>query len=127
MPAPELDSRHQCAQLWRAVGVDDYSNVKVSEREELKVRWENKSIEVVDPRGIPIKVDAVVHSICEIETDSIMWLGKADDLPEDEINTDIPGLMQVVVYNYTPDIKGRVVRRTYGLVRYKDRLPEIVS
>lgn len=124
MPAPELDSRYQCAQLWRAVGVDEYSNVKVSPREELKVRWENKSIEITDPRGIPIRVDAYIHSICEIATDSIMWLGKFSDMPLE--TEDIPGLMQVVVYNYTPDIKGRVVRRTYGLIRFKDRLPTIV-
>lgn len=127
MPTPELDSRHQCAQLWRCVGVDEYSEPLVSAREELKVRWENKSIQMVDPKGTPIRVDAIVHSTCDIEENSIMWLGVASDLPEDEQNTDIPGLMQVAIKNYTPDIKGRIVRRTYGLIRFKDRLPTIVE
>lgn len=125
MPTPELDGRYQCAQLWRAVGVDNYSNPKVSVREEIRVRWENKSIEILDPRGLPIRVDAVVHSICDIPTDSIMWLGEAKDLPDDMRK--ISNLMQITVKNYTPDIKGRVIRRTYGLIRFKDKLPVILE
>lgn len=124
MPAMELINRHQRAQLWRKVGVDEYNNTRVSAREELVVRWENKRIQTLDPKGQPIDIDAIVHSTCTIEDGSIMWEGCADDLPEDTSNID--NLMEVVAFNHTPDIKGRVIRKTYALKRYTNRLPTIV-
>lgn len=123
MPHPETDYRFQKAQMWEYVGDDEYVNPVVSARVELTVRWEYKQIEMLDPKGQPIKLDALVISPEEIPVKSIMWLGKESELPDD-LST-ITELMQVVAYDKIPDVKGRVFRKTYGLKRYTDQLPEI--
>lgn len=123
MPAPETDYRFQKAQLWQRIGDDEYANPLVSEREELTVRWENKQLEMMNPLGQPIKIDALVITIHTIPVGSIMWLGKAVDLPIDL--DDITNLMEVVAYDDIPDVKSRAFRKTVGLKRYTDKLPTI--
>lgn len=123
MPAPELDYRFQRAQLWERIGDDEHSNPIISARVELKVRWENKQLEMLNPSGQPIKIDALVIVIRMIAVGSIMWNGCEDDLPDDL--TTITNLMEVVAFDNIPDVKGRVFRKTVGLKRYNDKLPEI--
>ncbi len=125
MPAPELDSRHQKAQYWKYHSVDNYNRPRVYERCEIMVRWENKQLEIVGPNAEPIKLDGFVHSVIEIPIGSILWKGCAADIPED--TEDITNLMEVVAQDHTPDIKGRVARRWYGLRRFTSKLPEILS
>lgn len=122
MPAPERDYRFQYAMLWRYIGADEYGNPVVGEGAQIKVRWENKQLEMIDPKGQPIKLDALVQSIEEIPVNSMMWLGCEDDLPA---LTDITNLMQVAAYDDIPDVKGRAHRLTYGLKRYNDKFPAI--
>lgn len=124
MPAPELDYRFQKAQLWMRTGTDEYSNPLLSGRQELVVRWENKQIEMIGPNAQPIKLDALVQAVITIEVGSIMWEGREENLPENV--EDYTNLMEVVAYDYIPDVKGRVVRRTYGLKRYNQTLPTVV-
>lgn len=123
MPYPEQDYRFQKAQLWRRRGDDAYGVPLVSAREELTVRWENKQRQMLNPNGQPIAVDATVIVLCDVAMGSIMWEGCDDDLPEDGVPTS--GLMEVVAYDRTPDVKGRITRRRLGLKRYTDKLPEI--
>jgi hypothetical protein len=125
MPAPELDYRFQKAQLWQRTGNDEYGNPLLSGREEVKVRWERKELQMIGPDGQPIKIDVLVIAVIEIPNGSIMWEGKQGDLPNDI--TTITNLMEVVAYDKIPDVKGRIVRRTYGLKRYNDKLPTVVS
>jgi hypothetical protein len=124
MPAPESDYRFQTAQLWERVGTDEYGEPKVSERESLQVRWENKQRQMIGPNGQPVAVDATVIVTCDIANGSIMWLGCVDDLPDDEIP--LSNLMEVVAFDNTPDVKGRVFRKVVGLKRFNNRLPTIV-
>lgn len=123
MPAPELDYRFQRAQLWERIGDDEHANPIISTRVELKVRWENKQIEMLTPSGQPIKIDALVIVVRDIKVGSIMWEGCEDDLPDD-LST-ITKLMEVVAFDNIPDVKGRIQRRTVGLKRYNDKIPEI--
>lgn len=123
MPHPEQDYRFQKAQMWEKVGDDGYGNPIISVRVELCVRWENKQIEMIDPDGQPIRVDALVQYIEDIEVGSIMWLGCEDDLPDSGIPT--TKLMEVVAFDDIPDVKGRVFRKTFGLKRYNQLLPVI--
>ena len=65
MPAPEQDYRFQKAQLWQRKGDDAYGNPIIGERQELTVRWEDKQLEMIDPQGQPIRVDALVVHVCD--------------------------------------------------------------
>jgi hypothetical protein len=60
----------------------------------------------------------------DIDLGSLFWLGALADLPPgtswaDEENP----LMEVATANKTPDLKGRVFRRTVGLTFWKGALP----
>lgn len=123
MPAPELDYRFQFAQLWERSGDDGYANPIIGARQQICVRWENRKAEMLSPTGQSIQVDAMVVVICDIPVGSIMWLGDTASL----VGSGIPdeGLMIVVAFDNTPDVKGRVQRRVAGLKRYNDVLPTI--
>lgn len=124
MPFPEQDYRFQKAQIWQRKGDDPYGNPIIGDRQELTVRWEDKQLEMIDPQGQPIRIDALVIHVCSIEVGSIMWRGCQADLPDDEVPT--VGLMEVVALDDIPDVKGRAFRKTAGLKRYNDKLPRIV-
>lgn len=123
MPYPEQDYRFQKAQLWTRRGDDEYGVPLIAARQELTVRWENKQRQMISPSGQPIAVDATVIVVCDVAMGSIMWEGCVADLPDDGIPTS--GLMEVVAFDNVPDVKGRVFRKTVGLKRYTDKLPEI--
>lgn len=123
MPTPETDDRFQKAQLWVIIGVDNYTNPLLRERIEITVRWEDKTVEILDPKGVPIRIDAFMHSTKEIPTGSILWKGCLEDLPTPATN--ITNLMQVAFTKTIPDVKNRAVRKTYLLKRFSDRLPTV--
>lgn len=120
MPAQETICRHQKAVLWAANGFDDYGEPKVDAAAEITVRWEEGLREAVDPNGNTIAVDAVAVVDQDIVVGSIMWLGLKDDLATPPV-----GLKQVVSFSKIPDVKGRVFRRTVGLIRYSNELPAL--
>jgi hypothetical protein len=123
MPAPELNGRHQKAVLWEKVGLDNYGNPTLDASPvEIVVRWEEGRSESIDDNGNPIGVDAQVIVAQEIPVGSIMWRGALANLPNPPT-----GLKQVISYNETPDIKGRVTFRKVSLVRYSETLPTTVG
>ena len=120
MPYQETTSRHQKAVLWAASGFDDNADVKVLDRVEISVRWEEKDIETLDPAGNTIAAEAMVVVNQDIAVGSIMWLGELEDVADPPVN-----LWTVIKFNKIPDIKGRAYRRTVMLMRHSNELPEL--
>lgn len=122
MPAFEVMDMQQDAVLWRKTGSTEYNVTIVSAAESLKVRWVNKRREIVDSKGNTIATDAQVVSCEDIPIGSIMWEGCYDDLSSGTGSTPVPtgNLMIVVTHDRASDIKNRVTRRTYNLMRYQD-------
>ena len=130
MPPMEEDDLHQKAVLWPKAGFDLLGQPTRSEPVNLDVRWDSRRRQMVDANGNPVAVDATAVVLIEIEPGSTMWLAPnpAYDGLDQWLGTgsigDDSGVMEVAVYNETPDISNRVVRRTVGLTFYKDTLPE---
>lgn len=133
MPHPETAYRTQKALLWPASGFDAYGQPKVGEPVELLVRWNAKRREATDPQGNSIMLDATVVVDREVAVGGTMWLA-ADQSPgsgtalsqwygtgSGDVDDEV---MRVAIYSETPDLKGRVARRTVGLQRFRDTLPE---
>ncbi|MFA5056509.1 MAG: hypothetical protein WC485_00210 [Opitutaceae bacterium] len=120
MASLERQFRHQSAVLWESAGTDDYGNPTVLEPVELFVRWNRLMHNVADARGRVVDLDALVVVDREIPIDSIMWLGRMDEMPAQPTN-----LKRVVDYTETPDIKGRNIYRTVGLKNYSNALPAL--
>ena len=122
MPALETRDRKQDAVLWQRSGYDKHGQATVEQPVALKVRWEDKFVEVLDPKGNTIGVDATAVVDRNVSVGSIMWLGCLDKLGP---GASPQGLMEVKAFNSTPDIRNRAQRRTVGLMRFRDKLPTI--
>lgn len=123
MPQMEVSYLPQDAVLWPATGVDDDGEVTVGAPVEIRCRWVYKRMETLDRKGSTIALDALVVVDREVADNSLLWLGKLEDWYGTGSAGVGVGLHQMVTYSGTPDLKGRVQRRTLGLKRYKDRLP----
>ena len=123
MPPIERRDRFQLAALWPTNGVDNYGQPTFAGPTEIRVRWNDKRRESVDALGNVIAVDAtaVVNEV--IQPGSLMRLGPLEDWYGTGSNDAESGLMSVVTYDETPDLKARNVRREVGLVRYKNLPP----
>ena len=124
MPALEVMDLNQRAVLWPRKGTDlnGQPTVDVALRREIKVRWNAKSHEVLAADGSTIAADGLVVVKQDVAVGSILWLGALDDIPGTSY---VPqsGLMQVIRFNDTKDLKGRFTRRTLSVMRWNDRLP----
>lgn len=126
MPPPEEAYREQSAVLWRATGTyDRYGQPKLSAAEDVDVRWIQRRTEVQDAQGNTVTLDATVISVEDIPVGSEMWLGRLEDFlgtgsggPETEIHVVRTG-------SDSPDVKGRIFRKRYGLTKKSDALGEI--
>ena len=124
MPALESLDRKQKAAYWEAYTaanqLDNYGQRNVKSPVELKVRWVEGQREMLDAQGNSIAVDATAVVDRVIPLGSILWLGALADVPNP-----ITQLHEVISRENTPDIKGRNMRRTVGLKRFRDALPTI--
>lgn len=123
MPAPESAYRMQKAVLWEKVGDDKAGEPLVSAGVELEVRWNSIYREVHDPLGNIIALLALVVVDQPVAIDSIMWKGELVDWVDNGSQV----LLQVATYKETADLKGRDVRYTLGLSRFRGTLPTISS
>lgn len=92
---------------------------------DLRVRWEEKNIEMVDPNGERIQVDVILTSPQQIIIGSIMWEGTIATLPGSGVPT--TNIYEVVARDRGDELKGRVTRYEFGLKRYKDKIPRVVT
>lgn len=133
MPAVEYTDRNQRALLWRRSGNDAYARQIVAlESEEIWVIWDSKKTEMRAPDGKKINVDGQITTITDIEIGSIVWEGGLEDLRDSLPGTgtgtstfDIPltELFEVVAFDASYDLKGRVQARIAGIKRYSDTMP----
>lgn len=95
--------------------------VKVLAGAEKRVRWEEGEFEMLDPNGERIRVDVVIAAAQDIELGSIMWKGQL-------VNFAVPALLfEVVTRSTADDLDGTRTRYEFGLKRYTNQLPEIIS
>jgi hypothetical protein len=128
MPALETSDLLQSAVLWPFSGsYDPYGQPTVAAPVAVEVRWVDKRMEALDPKGDTITVDGFAIVDRHVDVGSLMWLGCPDGLVTEE--DVVPpkhnwgSLVQVKTYNNTPDVRGREQRRKVGLMRWKDELP----
>lgn len=88
-------------------------------------RWEEKNLEMTDEEGNRIVVDVVLAANRQIAVGSLLWAGEECDLPE----SGDPGvdLYEVLLRDRGNDLNGRITRYEFGLKRYKDTLPQVVT
>lgn len=128
MPPLEHAGMVNRAVLWSFVRADGDGFPLVSAPVEVRCRWEERNIEMTDPDGNRIQVDVVLAVPRQIAVNSLMWAGELDDLPVvDGTPTPSTDLYEVVARDRGDDLKGRVRRWEFGLRRFKDALPRVVS
>ncbi len=126
MPPLEYMDFHSNLVLWSYISTDRQGDPTVAPPIQLPCRWEEGQLEIPsDPKGNFITVDSVIATIQDLVINSIVWEGKLTDLPTPTIN--LVYLYEVVVKTRAFDLKGRWNRYEFGLRRYKDKLPKIVS
>lgn len=110
--------RHEKAVLWRFAGMDRESKPLVYDPVEIDVRWEETREDVLNPlSGQMVTKSANVVVDQEIALGSIMWLGELADVPA------TGDFRQVIEYKQTPNYDNTLVRRTVGLMRFRNTLP----
>jgi hypothetical protein len=120
----ELAYRTQKAVLWEAVGVSDEGEpTRAAAPVEVLVRWQTRRDEAGDPLAGVVARDVTVVVDRDVPIGSILWEGSLADLVALPPGTGPVPLLEVVGITKTPDLKGRAVRRTATLRRYKDVLP----
>lgn len=119
MPPLERSHRRQKAVLWAPLpGLDNYGERRVAAPREILVRWVDTLASAPGTQGGSDPHDATAVVGEAIPVGSILWKGAlADWTPTSS------GLMQVVRYGETPDVKNRFTARQVALRRYGDKLP----
>lgn len=122
MPAPEANGREQDAVLWEMTGrYDSFGRHVVGEPRQIEVRWNRKRRMGTAANGSPVMLDGTVVTVEEIPVGSNLWPGTLDDWYGTGSAGDATEVHEVVSVDVTPDVKGREVFTTLGVVRHKDR------
>lgn len=120
MPPIETSDRYQKAVLWSVTGSNNYGDVIRSDPVELTVRWEDDSRDVRDADGTVLTLAATVVVDREVAKGSLMWLGELANWYGTGSAGDEDDVMQVVETHTTPDLSNKFIRRTLGLMKYRD-------
>lgn len=128
MPPLEQMDLTEKAILWELMRRDeDGDPVVAGEGVEIDVRWVVGQRLVMDAQGNQRAVDATVVVDQDVPLGSVLWRGSRSDLEATTLTgTDtLPddSLMEAVVKNEAWDLKGCDVRRTLGLVYFRDTFP----
>lgn len=123
MPSIETAYLTQDAVLFPFDGTDIHNEIKRGDPVEIKVRWLTGRSQSLSAQGTPLALDATVIVDRVIENRSLLFLGSLSEWLGTGSEGDDSELMEVVSYKETPDLKGRVERRSVGLVYYRDTPP----
>lgn len=123
MASLETGYRRQKAVLWPLASRDEYNNVSVGSPVELMVRWTNIQEDVISPDNTVVRTTAMAVVDRDIPLGSIMWLGELINWTGTASNDTDESVMEVVQMKKVPGLKGRKIRRTVSLTRYKGQLP----
>jgi hypothetical protein len=120
MVSVETNSLHQKCVLWSRTGFDSNGEPVVSYPVEISCRWEDVTREISGEDNTPITIDAMIWTGQDITKGSMLWKGALTDLP-----SPATAVMEVVGFDATPDIKGRLFERVVYASRYKESLPTV--
>ncbi len=128
MPPIEQSDCHDIALRWCVNGVDRNGQRTVrAEPEEVNVRWMRLRKQVVQPDGTTCSSDVqIISQDTVMNVGDLFWLGTMCDLDGTGTGTcwvPTSDLYELIVDDTARDIKGRVARLEYALMRYNDRLP----
>ncbi len=124
MPAFETMDLTDEALLWAPAGIDpNFGETTVGSPVQIPCRWVPSKAKVEDDKGNTITLDAQVVVMQDIAPGSKMWLGNMTAWNSSGNGSISNGLMEVKTTSKAKDIKGRFIRRTLGLMRYRDTLP----
>jgi hypothetical protein len=124
VPYQELDYRYRIfpAVIWPVIGYNQYGEPMLGGPSQIQVRWDDDRHEVMDPKGNVITLEASVILPQRVLIGSLMWrgllsswYGTGSALPENDV-------MQIIMYDETPDLKGRCFRREAHLMRYHNKI-----
>jgi hypothetical protein len=115
MPAFETMDRYSNAVYWPTTGNDAYGQPVLGTPVDIKVRWNGKQRQVLDPNGNIVSFDAEAVVNQNMNIGDRLWKGKKADLPGDLIPTS--DWMHVKTFDDMDDLKKRVLRRTVLLMR----------
>lgn len=120
MPAQETTYRFETAVLWEFSGYDRNGQPAVDSPSELIVRWVDTEQQVRDSKGNDVTIVAEVHTNTPVAVGSRMWRGSLEDWYGAGSAGQDTGVMQVISYKDTPDVKARARYKAVSLARYKD-------
>jgi len=135
MPAFEYMDLLQRALLWRQTGVNYYAEVLVGTPEEIFLRIDDSTSEMLDAQGNKVSLDAtvVLGPGCDVKIGDLMWfapdstysaLEQWNGTGSGAADGDSSGnLLQVKMFDSTSDLKNRVIRRLAGLLRFRSGPP----
>lgn len=124
MPPLETLDRRTTVVVWEAIELrDNYGEVRVRAPREIMVKWIDTIKEVVDANGNTIRIDATMSPAESLPNGTIVFRGTLAE--HSMLGPHI--LMQMIAPEENEDLKGRHIRREYGMMRYKQSLPTIVA
>ncbi len=130
MPPPlEYMDLTDRALMWEVSRVDRHGMPLLSALVELPVRWEEGQVERMDAEGQLIVVDVTLATDQNIPIGSLMWEGSEEDLEDEVGTTGIPesDIYEVITKMRGKSLKGEYTRYEFGLKRFKDTLPRVLS
>ncbi len=110
----------QYAVLWEASGKNSFAETTIKKPVEIKCRWEDKRSQTLDENNNVLIYDGTVYLSCEVPEDSILWLGRLMDKPND---SEITNLHEVVVFSKKPNLKNTKYEYKATVRNYKNKLP----
>lgn len=135
MPPLEHKDFHDPAVYWEYVRAGRDGEPVIAVPVQLMTRWEEGQIEIPNPDGTLLKLDVTIATNRNLRLNSIIWEGKTKPdgtfLSFDGVSYPSTGptteLYEVVTRIRAEDMRGRIHRYEFGLRRYKDTLPRIVT
>lgn len=122
MPSLEFTHRYQTAVLWSVTGQPDADGQpQVGAPVEIRVRWVARKRDILDAQGNTIALDAAAIVGQRIAVGSHLWLGTMDSWTGTGSDVDDQEIHEVKVYEEVPDLKGRDVIRSVGLMRLHNK------
>lgn len=119
-PLEESDFVH-AAVLWEKVRDDRRGEPVVKSPREIECRWVSGRRQSVSRTGEVIALEANLATAEDVPEGSVVWRGELRDFVNDGTNR----FYKIETSSETSDVKGRETTYEYGLVRFKNSLPEI--
>ena len=99
---------------WLPTGVDIHGRDQYTAgQQEVSVRWEKVNFQILDSKGVLVRVTDSIMSPIELPINTVILYGKPTLQDEPAVNR-IP-MYRIIGAKECPDIKGRGIQRTYYL------------